>query len=323
MNKKHQSIIIAIVVVAVIFFFRLDAKITNLQYAISNQQSYISRLEQSVWDTNNRVGNITSEIKDTMEKQQKMVLDKSHSILSYGKEQKNALMQIDVTLKELEKESQVFLKVDKGTKVSKILMDNREGLSYTTNLEVGTLDLAKLSVVTEGSLLQEEHLFDIELKKILEGRFRINNQSSGYSTNGQGTIIGYSKTFELINLHSNDSALKMKHCHISLKANDQEIYEGYQTAIGNYVGYEEAGEALKINIGGDYGEEINLNQDKGTSLELILTIDDELGLKYEYKESEYLPVTIHTQQNGNSTQMSVGSSLDKADDYYTFRLINE
>ena len=327
-NKKLNIILSGIIIVLLIYSINISSKWNYLQIAINNQSNSINNLSYRMNDINYKLDNMMQNITTTLEEQQKIVADKSYTTLSYQEELEIAKLQMSVTLKQLEKDTKVMLKVENGTSVTTIPMENRGGLVFWVDVDNEIDKAMKYSVVIDGSIMMEEHLFDIDLQGMMANRFRIwtSGTSTGYDYTNER--INYSKDYELVNYYNNDISLKVNNYRVKLLANQEVVFDQSYNQQNNTL-YEPNNQEqyLKIFIGDNTGS-LYFDSKEDIELEFIITVTDDLGLTYEYKEKEYLNTRDYTghdtkvsRNSNSSTQKTQQISSKIEEGYYQFHLV--
>ena len=307
MDRKLACLLGVIAVILVFVFYNTSSKLNRMYEEVSGQRNTIASLEHKLDQVSGGLNSITQDIQKTLEEQQKRIAWKKHTTAKYNRDTKTADMRISIALKELEKNGKVLLKTEKGTDVSTIPMSHKEGLEYYADIRVGLEDPVRLSAVCDGNMVREELLFKINLRELLENRIWIGSGGWSTSYSPDSGKTEYQRDFEIINNHNGDESLRIRSCRVEWKADNKIVFTETYDSPDNEIFSDEAQDRIKVILGnGSNGYEFD--SEKETNLSLHITMEDYLGLAYEYAECEILSAGDGKDQKPDPVSASSGST---------------
>ncbi|HHV60777.1 MAG TPA: hypothetical protein GXX49_10915 [Clostridiaceae bacterium] len=311
-----------VVVILLIFSIMINSRLERIEQALDNQRGYIQSLDNGISQIRNQISSVTDNIRQALEEQQKVVADAYHTTLGYDKSTKIADMRISVTFKEMEKNSEVLLKTVRNSEVSTVPMKAEGGLSYSVDIKAGLDDEISFSAVIDGSVLKEEYLFDLCYKDLLENRINIDSRGWGTSYWQTDKKVEYNSDFGITNKHDGDKSLYMDYCKVVLQADGKTVFSKEWSADNDEIYSDGDYDRIKVQMGG-YESPLQFSSEKDTELELIVTVIDNLGLTYEYREKETLFARDSAQGSSNSgthTERLIEKPIEPG--YNEFRLVD-
>jgi hypothetical protein len=294
MNKKITYGLILTVIILFIFNIVTLKKLNEVKEVINTSNVSIgNRIDGLERQLNSNSALVTASIKNLLNQNESVVREKSYSMLSYDKELKNADIKVLVTLKEVDKNSKIYLKEEKQGVIEKFLMESEDGLEYSVNRSYKLGDEVKLSVLILGDTTKGEFLFEINLKKILEERITKASGGSSTSTSPNKDKVNYYMDFEIENKYDGDEALRFAYVTATLEGNGVMLFnkdfsrEGYNDELNRFIDKGNGVEGIKVNLN---NSDSNFGSNgfvfsEDTKLKLTVKAIDNLGLTYEYTES--------------------------------------
>ena len=302
MDKRLIYFIIALLSALLLLNIRTTSKLSNLKRDFNNQLTNIeNRLYNMEREIFNSSQSTVEAIKTLLAEENSLIKEKKHTVLNFNKETKSSEVVVEISLKEVQKGTKVYLKEEKSGASNTILMESIGSTSYQIKRFYNIDELVKLSVITENSSIKEEYLFDFSLKKLLEGRIIYNGGGMSISTSPSSENIGYSQDISFKNNCEGDKNLMLSKITAKVEADDQIIFSEeynreYNSMVDRYAFgklpynyYEENGIfAEDFNIKLLSSESSGFSRDfqlrDGTALKITIRVVDNLGLTYEYSE---------------------------------------